>query len=127
MSVDGRPRRPYRRRRRDPRTASDLVHRYGTGAGRVVRSGAGGGGVRELRPAWVASVGEAAARHSDPVRRSRAGVVSVACSSAMWAQELMARRDELIERLRAESGDTTIAGLRFAVADHAVRDLDPAD
>lgn len=79
-----------------------------------------GGSVGVLAQAWPRVVGDVAAGHSVPVRRSRAGIVSVACSSAAWAQELTARRDDLAERLRAECPGTEVSGLRFSVADHVM-------
>jgi len=70
--------------------------------------------------AWPAVVGADGARHSVPVRCTRAGVVTVACSDAAWAHELSARREELTARLVAECPDAGIVGLRFSVADHVL-------
>lgn len=70
--------------------------------------------------AWPAVVGADGARHSVPVRCTRAGVVTVACSDAAWAHELSARREELTARLVSACPDAGIVGLRFAVADHAL-------
>jgi hypothetical protein len=67
-------------------------------------------------------VGTAAAAHSIPVRRTRAGVLTVACSSAAWAHELTSRRDELAERLRERCPDAGVVALRFSVADHVLPD-----
>lgn len=85
------------------------------------RSGApaAGGAVGRLATAWPAVVGAAVAAHSVPVRCTRAGVVSVACSSAGWAHELSARREDLLARLIEECPDAGLTGVRFAVADHA--------
>jgi hypothetical protein len=58
------------------------------------------------------------ADHTAPLRRSRAGVLTVACSSAAWAQELTMRRDELVRLLAEAAPDAGVTGLRFAVADH---------
>ena len=113
------PRHPRRRRRRrDPGAAADLVKRFQRKAGGG--TGAPAGSVGPLAAAWAGVVGDVAAGHSVPVRRSRAGVVSIACSSSAWAQELTARREDLAERLRAACPDQTITGMRFSVADHAV-------
>lgn len=121
----GSDRRPYpqrhphrRRRRRDPGAAADLVKRFQRKAGGG--PGAPAGSVGPLAAAWVQVVGDVAAGHSVPVRRSRAGVVSVACSSSAWAQELTARREDLAERLRQACPDQAITGMRFSVADHVV-------
>jgi hypothetical protein len=92
-----------------------MVRRFRAGGAAM---GAGASGIAALTGAWARTVGDAAARHSEPVRRSRQGVVTVGCSSAAWAQELTARREELLDRLRDAAPDAGISGLRFAVADH---------
>jgi hypothetical protein len=106
-----------RRRRREPASAADVLARFRRRAG-------GGGGVgaetAAAALAWPDVVGRAAADHSVPVRRSRAGVVTVACSSASWAHELSARRVDLAARLAERAPEARVAGLRFAVADHVV-------
>jgi hypothetical protein len=68
--------------------------------------------------AWRGVVGLAVADHTAPLRRSRAGVLTVACSSAAWAQELTMRRDELVRMLAEAAPDAGVTGLRFSVADH---------
>ena len=86
-----------RRHRREPLTAASAVARFrrrASGGGLGAETGA-------AAAAWPDVVGAAAAAHSVPVRRTRAGVLTVACSSASWAQELTMRRDELRERLLA--------------------------
>lgn len=115
------PRHPRRHRhRRDPMAAGTMLRRYT--AGGPGRGGRGGpaGGIGGLAQVWPAVVGDAAAAHSVPIRRSRAGMVTVACSSAAWAQELTARRQELAERLRAQAPEETVSGLRFVVGDHVM-------
>ena len=72
-----------------------------------------------LAAAWPGVVGVAVAAHSAPMRCTRAGVLSVACSSSSWAHELSARREDLLERLVAACPDAGLTGLRFSVADHA--------
>lgn len=107
---------PRRRRRRDPVPAAAALRRF--------RRRASGGGVGAetagAAAVWHEVVGAAAAAHSVPVRRTRAGVLTVACSSAAWAQELTMRRDELLSRLVARSPDGGVSALRFAVADHVM-------
>lgn len=112
--ADMAPRR-RRRRRAEPMRAADALARFRRRAG-----GAAGaaGGAGAAAAAWPRVVGEQAARHSAPVRLSRAGVLTVACASAAWAQELSARQEELAGRLRALLPDAGVARLRFAVADH---------
>jgi hypothetical protein len=53
-------------------------------------------------------------------------VVTVACTDAVWAQELDMRGDELLGRLATILGDPdAVGGLRFVVADHAIPQPDP--
>ena len=91
-------------------------------AGRLAKyqRSAAGDELSTLNAAWSEIAGRQAARQSVVVRRSRAGVVSVACASAMWAQELDARRDLLADRLTRMCPDIEITGLRFVVGDHAI-------
>jgi predicted nucleic acid-binding Zn ribbon protein len=111
------PARRRRRRRREPLPAAAAVARFRRRAG---GDGGAGAQVAAAALAWADVVGTAAADHSAPVRRSRAGVLTVACSSASWAQELSARRAELADRLARRCPDAGVSGLRFAVADHAL-------
>ncbi|MGE0027049.1 MAG: DciA family protein [Thermoleophilia bacterium] len=76
------------------------------------------GAAGAVAEAWRAVVGAAVADHTAPLRRSRAGVLTVACSSAAWAQELTMRRDELVGLLARAAPDAGVTGLRFSVADH---------
>lgn len=95
--------------------------------GRASGAPGGGGHPGELegaRRAWAEAGGPAVARQSVPLRVSRAGALTVACSSAAWAQELAARSDELLARLR-EAG-VAVRGLRFVVADVALPVEGPA-
>ena len=76
------------------------------------------GATGALAEAWRGVVGAVVADHTAPLRRSRAGVLTVACSSAAWAQELTMRRDELVRLLAAAAPDAGVTGLRFSIADH---------
>jgi len=109
-----------RRRRRDPRPAGDLLRRWR-------RAPAGIDELATLRAAWPEAAGPVAARQSTPLRRSRAGVVTIGCASAAWAQELAVRADVLLPRLAAAAPGITVATLRFAVADHALPLEPPAE
>lgn len=60
---------------------------------------------------WVEAVGEAIAREARPVSE-RAGVVTVACRSAVWAQELDLMSAQLIDRLNEVLGGPAVTGLR---------------
>jgi predicted nucleic acid-binding Zn ribbon protein len=86
---------------------------------RAGRPGAAAARVGAAAAAWPKVVGAPVAAHSVPVRRSRAGMLTVACSSAAWAQELTARREELVRRLAERCPEAEVTGLRFAVADQA--------
>ena len=69
--------------------------------------------VQEL---WPRTAGEAVAAESEPVAE-REGVVTVACRSATWAQELDLLQSQLLERLRAGLAERGFEGrlerLRF--------------
>jgi hypothetical protein len=111
-----------RRRRRDPVGVCDLL-------GRATRAftRAGDSVLTSVRAAWPEATGPGTVNHAYPIRRSRAGVVTVACSDAVWAQEMDMRRDEIADRLTALLDDPdAVAGLRFVVADHAIPGPDPA-
>ena len=57
----------------------------------------------EVQRAWPAAAGEAFAQASEPVSE-RDGVVTVACTSAVWAQELDLLSERVLERLADELG-----------------------
>ncbi len=104
------------RHRKDPMAAADALKRFRRKAGGPSAKGP----AAAAAVAWPGVVGDAGARHSVPIRCTRAGVVTVACSDAAWAHELSARREELTARLLAACPSAGIVGLRFAVADHAL-------
>ena len=104
------------RRKRDPVPMEALL-------GRATRAftRTGDSVLTSVRAAWAEATGPGTVNHAYPIRRSRAGVVTVACSDAVWANELDLRRDEIADRLAALLGDPdAVAGLRFVVADHAI-------
>ena len=69
-----------------------------------------------VQRAWPGAVGEAIAREASPVAE-RSGVVTVACRSSTWAEELDLLRDQILARLRAELDDPEgLAGLRFSAS-----------
>ena len=104
---------PRRRRRRDPLSSEEMLSRFRRRTGRGPA-----GEVGAAAAAWPGVVGPAVADHTVPVRRSRAGMLTVVCSSAAWAQELTMRREELVEMLARAAPDAAVTGLRFSVADH---------
>ena len=63
---------------------------------------------------WRDVVGEGVAAESHPVAEHD-GVVTVACESAVWAQELELMGPELVARVNATLGAAAVAGLRFRV------------
>lgn len=119
MSSRSGPGRP-RRHRGGLRPLAGEVSRWRRRAG-----GRGGGApgpkLALAQAAWREVGGAPVASQSVPVRLSRAGVLSVACSSASWAQELAARSDDLLARLSALTGVAAgVRGLRFIVSDGAL-------
>jgi len=64
-----------------------------------------------VQRAWPDAVGDAVAREAQPVSE-RAGVVTVACRSAGWAQELDLMAPDLIERLNQVAGTPLVRSLR---------------
>lgn len=78
-----------------------------------------------VQEAWPEVAGSLAAAQGDPVSE-REGVVTVACRTATWAQELDLMQPELVgrlqERLAAGPFASALEGLRFT-ADAARRDL----
>jgi predicted nucleic acid-binding Zn ribbon protein len=70
-----------------------------------------------VQDAWAEVAGATVAGQADPVAE-RDGVVTVACRSATWAQELDLMQGELLDRLRSRLADGPFAdglkGLRFS-------------
>jgi predicted nucleic acid-binding Zn ribbon protein len=64
-----------------------------------------------VQRAWPEAVGAAVAREAQPVSE-RAGVVTVACRSAVWAQELDLMAPDVIERLNGAAGGALVRSLR---------------
>jgi predicted nucleic acid-binding Zn ribbon protein len=65
----------------------------------------------EVQRAWEPAAGEAFAAHCTP-DGERGGIVSVACASAVWAQELDLLSELVVERLNERLGRTAVKGLR---------------
>jgi predicted nucleic acid-binding Zn ribbon protein len=72
-----------------------------------------------VQSAWAEVVGPAIAAEAEPVSE-RDGVVTVACRSATWAQELDLMQDRIVTRLNASIGaveqgseTTTVRRLRL--------------
>jgi predicted nucleic acid-binding Zn ribbon protein len=69
----------------------------------------------EVQRVWPSAVGEAIAAQADPTGE-RAGVLTVTCSSAVWAQELDLMGPELVGRLNAALGADALRALRCSAA-----------
>ena len=100
-------------RRRTPRPLGDVIQSAieqvepGTLLGAVQRS-------------WAGAVGEGIAAEADPVSE-RDGVVTVACRSSTWAQELELLGDQIASKLRRELPDrAALRGLRFTAGADSV-------
>jgi predicted nucleic acid-binding Zn ribbon protein len=65
----------------------------------------------DVQRAWPAAAGAAIAREASPVSE-RAGVVTIACSASVWAQELDLMAPLLIERLNAAVSAGEVRRLR---------------
>ena len=73
-----------------------------------------------VQRAWPAAVGEAIAREATPVTE-RSGVVTVACSSSAWAQELDLLGAQILAKIRPNlPSGTALEGLRFITSADSV-------
>jgi predicted nucleic acid-binding Zn ribbon protein len=63
---------------------------------------------------WADAVGEVVSGEAHPVAEHDR-VVSVACRSSVWAQELELLGPELVEKVNAALGDDAVTRLRFKV------------
>ena len=64
-----------------------------------------------VQRAWKEAVGPAVAAEAEPVSM-RAGVVTVRCRSAVWAQELTMLAPDLVGRLNVAIGDERVTELK---------------
>lgn len=70
-----------------------------------------------VQSAWTGAVGERVAAEATPVAE-RDGVVTVACRTAAWAQELDLLAGEVVSKLRSEMPEgADLRGLRFTATD----------
>jgi predicted nucleic acid-binding Zn ribbon protein len=74
----------------------------------------------EVQSAWPAVAGPALAAAASPVSE-RDGTVTVACESAVWAQELELLGADLARRLDDAVSDGRVERLRFIVSSSANR------
>jgi predicted nucleic acid-binding Zn ribbon protein len=82
--------------------------------GEAVPAAAPAGLLARVQAAWPGVAGPAVAAEAEPVSE-RAGVVTVACRAAVWAQELELLGGDLTDRLNAALGSPGVIGLRFIV------------
>ena len=92
-------------RRRTPRSASLALHE-------VLGSSAPQTLLAAVQSEWELAVGAAIAAEAQPVAE-REGVITIACRSATWAQELDLMQENVVERLNAALGEWRVEGLRF--------------
>jgi len=95
-------------RRRAPQRLADAL-------GAVREDAAPATVLAAVQSAWTRVAGEAIAEQAEPVSE-RAGVVTVACRSATWAQELDLLAPQLLGRLNdtlEASGTSPVERLRF--------------
>jgi predicted nucleic acid-binding Zn ribbon protein len=95
-------------RRRDPRP---LSHAIAALADRLAPQTT----LAEVQRVWPAAVGEVIAAQAEPTGE-RDGVLTVTCSSAVWAQELDLMGIELVGRINAALGGEAISALRCSAA-----------
>jgi len=65
----------------------------------------------EVQRAWPEAAGAAFAGQTEPVAE-RAGTITVACTSAVWAQELDLLSERVVERLNEALGRPAVRALR---------------
>jgi predicted nucleic acid-binding Zn ribbon protein len=95
-------------RRREPRAAS---HAIAALADRLAPQTT----LAEVQRVWPDAVGAVVAVQAEPTGE-RDGVLTVTCSSAVWAQELDLMGPELVARLNAALGSERIRSLRCSAA-----------
>ena len=96
------------RRRRAPARAGGAIAALVDGLAPVT-------GLAALQRVWPQAVGESLAAQAHPTAE-RGGVVTVTCSSSVWAQELTLMAPELAERLNAALKSDFVRELRFRAA-----------
>jgi predicted nucleic acid-binding Zn ribbon protein len=72
----------------------------------------------EVQQAWPQTVGEAIAAQAQP-SSERGGVVTVACSASVWAQELDLMAPQIIERLNSGLARGAVKRLRCVAVGHS--------
>ena len=91
-------------RRRGPRPVSHALDALTAGLAPATL-------LAEVQRAWPEAAGAAFAGQCTP-DGERAGVITVACSSAVWAQELDLLSEKVVDRLNERLGRAAVKGLR---------------
>ena len=94
---------PYR----EPRQIADAL-------ARVTAKAAPATTIARLQGCWESVAGPVIAAEAEPVSE-RSGVVTVACRSAVWANELELLAPGLVNGLNDALGATAVGSLRFVV------------
>lgn len=92
---------------KEPRQIADAL-------ARVVERAAPATTIARLQGSWESVAGPVIAAEAEPVSE-RSGVVTVACRSAVWANELELLAPGLVEGLNHALGSPAVASLRFVV------------
>ena len=100
-------------RRRAPRPLSFALNRVTAGLAPATV-------LARVQGCWADAVGEVVSSEAQPVSE-RDGVVTVACRSSVWAQELELLGPDLLEKVNAALGGATVAQLRFKAGDFRPR------
>jgi predicted nucleic acid-binding Zn ribbon protein len=100
-------------RRRAPRSLAAALARVTAGLEPATA-------LARVQGCWADVAGEAVAAVAQPVSE-RDGVVTVACESAVWAQELAMLSPDLLEKLDRALKDGRVRELRFRAGDHRAR------
>jgi predicted nucleic acid-binding Zn ribbon protein len=92
---------------REPRPIGDVL-------GRVVERSAPATSLARVQRCWSDVAGDVIASEATPVSE-RSGAVTVACRSAVWANELELLSKGLVEALNTALGGPAVVSLRFVV------------
>jgi predicted nucleic acid-binding Zn ribbon protein len=96
-------------RRRAPRALSFALARVTAGLEPATT-------LARVQGVWADAVGDVVSSEARAVSE-RDGVVTVACRSSVWAQELEMLGPDLLEKVNAALGDQSVAQLRFKAGD----------
>ena len=100
-------------RRRAPRPLAAAVEAYAASLAPATPLG-------RVQRVWAGAVGEAVAREAEPAA-IHGGTLTVACRSAVWAQELDLMSTALIEAVNDALGERLVDALRCRATPVAIR------